>query len=352
MFKKIEELVKKIPDQIQKGAKIPVIKATMLGPRSVGKTTIMSSIFSQSCEAIAGTQLFFRPSGPLGAELDKKRLELMNVISKQKTFSDMPNPSVIKATSEETTFDFEMGMTGRPCNLKIQIKDFPGEYIENNKEKVSNFIAESQIIMLAIDTPFLMEENGKYNLEKNKISHINDFFKNHSQSLKDKMLLLIPLKCERYFHDKRMNEVEERVKKEYGELVDFCRKNNIFCAITPIQTIGGVEIDRLADNKDPLTQLFCSKVGVYRYYGNPPKYTPVFCVQPLYYLLVYMVAFYEWQKTSPEKAWYEKFLGSLYSMLNKDKTLMLEIKKLRGKVMTDNKLTSYKILTPNTVLNL
>lgn len=352
MLERLQNIGRNLSQQLGKGAKVPVIKATMLGPRAVGKTTIMASIFSQSCDAIAGTTLYFRPSGTLGGDLETKRLDLMNVINNQASFSDIPSPSVINATAEETVFEFEMGMVGRPQSLKIQIKDFPGEYVESHKETVCKFIEESQIIMLAIDTPFLMEKNGKYNEHKNKPRQILEFFTTHTASLKDKMLLLIPLKSERYFHDGRMKDVEQRVRTEYEELMNFCRKNNILCAITPIQTLGGVELDKLVDNQNPLTQAFSPVVGSYRYFGKPPKYSPAFCVQPLYYLLIYMVAFYEWHKTHGNKKWYEKMLGSLYSMLNKDESLLLEIKKLRGKVITDNSLMSYKIVVPNTVLNI
>lgn len=348
----LDKLKKKVSETLGSGAKVPTIKATMLGPRAVGKTTIMASIFSQSCEAIAGTSLFFRPVGELGGELDDKRLSLKYVIEKQKDFSDIPSPSVINASPGETTFNFEIGMVGRPDSLKLEIKDFPGEYIEKNKKAVSQFIAESQIIMLAIDTPFLMENKGEHNNLKNKPGEILEFFTNHTDSLKDKMLLLVPLKCERYFHDKQMGVVEQRVQEVYQSLIEFCKKNNILCAITPIQTLGGVEIDKLVPNSDPMTQLFSPIVGTYRYFGNPPKYSPAFCVQPLYYLLIYMVAYYEWHKTHGDKKWYEMFLGSLYSMLNKDECLLLEIKKLRAKVITDNTQMSYKVVVPNTVLNI
>lgn len=59
-----------------------------------------------------------------------------------------------------------MGLKDRSKSINISIKDFPGEYLDSKPEEVSNFIEESHIVMIAVDTPYLMEENGKYNEEK------------------------------------------------------------------------------------------------------------------------------------------------------------------------------------------
>ena len=50
----------KLKDAVGKAVvTVPTIKATMLGPRAVGKTSIMASIFSDSRQEVAGTQLRF-----------------------------------------------------------------------------------------------------------------------------------------------------------------------------------------------------------------------------------------------------------------------------------------------------
>lgn len=326
---------------------VPTIKATMLGPRAVGKTSIMASIFSDSRKEVAGTRLSFIPKETCANQLTMKKSQLQNIILKKEEFSDKPNTGAIEASNTVTSFDFEMGLKDRTKSIDISIKDFPGEYLDSKPEEVSSFIDESHIIMIAIDTPYLMEENGKYNEEKNEVNHVISFFKNHSKSLINKFILLVPLKSERYFHDGRIDEVAERAEDVYASLLDFCRINNIACAVTPIQTLGGVEFDRFIDNKSEISHL--SKLSSYRFFGDNPEYQPMFCVQPLYYLLTYVANYYEWSKAQ-SKGFFDKLKGSLTSFLKDDDVLLHEIKILSSKIKLDD--FGYRILNNNTILNI
>ena len=341
VFDKIKDIISsKIGD-------VPTIKATMLGPRAVGKTSVMASIFSDSRDEIAGTKLYFRPQKDTASVLISKKLQLMDIIGKRTSVADKPNTGAIEASNTATSFDFEMGILGRDKSVNISITDFPGEYLNSQTQIVSDFIAESHIVMIAIDTPYLMEEDGKYNDEKNDVSTVISFINKHSESIKDKMILLVPLKCERYFHDDRISEVKSRVRIVYDELISFCGNNNIACVITPIQTLGGVEFDKFVDNNNSFSSL--TKLSTYRFYGENPKYTPMFCVQPLYYLLTYVANCYEWGNAQ-NTGFFSKLKGSLLSMLKDDVDFFHEIKKLSSKVITDK--NGYCIAKFNTILNL
>lgn len=325
----------------------PLIKATMLGPRAVGKTSVMASIFSNTKEEIAGTAIYFRPQAACAGKLNAKKLQLMDVINKRENLTDKPKTGTIEATNTVTSFDFEMGIKGRTKTLDISIKDFPGEYLDSRPDEVSTFIADSHIVMIAIDTPYLMEENGIYNEEKNEVAHTVSFFKNHKESLKNKFILLVPLKCERYFHDKRIDEVSLQVTKVYGELVSFCHENNIACAITPIQTLGGVEFDNFVDNNNAFSKL--TKLSSYRFCSDKPEYLPMFCVQPLYYLLTYVANYYEWSTAQP-KGFFDKLKDSMTAFLKNDDEFLHEIKKLSMKAMVGKH--GYTIVNANTILNI
>ena len=341
-------IINKIKDKVGNFVgTVPTIKATMLGPRAVGKTSIMASIFSDSRNEIAGTNLYFRPQPSCAATLTTKKLQLMDIINKQQNFADKPQTGAIEASSIVSSFDFELGMKEREKSVNISIKDFPGEYLNSKPAEVSKFIEESHIIMIAIDTPYLMECFGKYNEEKNDIKHVISFFNEHHSSLKNKFILLVPLKCERYFHDNRIEEVSETVKVAYTPLLHFCKQNNIACAITPIQTLGGVEFDKFIDNTIVLSNI--SKLSSYRFYGETPEYQPIFCVQPLYYLLTYVANFYEWSKAQP-KGFFVKLRESLTSFLKDDSDFLHEIKKLSMKVIVDK--DGYSIANRNTILNI
>ncbi len=340
--------INKIKDSVSKiVAPVPTIKATMLGPRAVGKTSIMASIFSDSRNEIAGTSLFFRPQASCADSLTAKKLQLMKVIQDRVNFSDKPNTGAIEASNTITSFDFEMGLKDRTKSIDISIKDFPGEYLDSKPQEVSDFIAESHIVMIAIDTPYLMEEGGRYNEEKNEVKQVVSFFTHHSESLKNKFVLLVPLKCEKYFHNGSIDDVATEVKKAYSSLIDFCKQNNIACATTPIQTLGGVEFDMFIENTNTFSSL--SKLSSYKFYGQKPEYKPMYCVQPLYYLLTYVANYYEWSKAQP-KNFIDRIKDSMTSFLKDDDDFLHEIKKLSMKVLADK--NGFAIINNNTILNI
>lgn len=96
---RINEALDNLGERLQS---TPVIKATMMGPRAVGKTSIMASIFSETKDEIAGTKLYFRVGKDSSAALTAKRINLMSIFSKRTSLSDSPNAGAIQATAEET----------------------------------------------------------------------------------------------------------------------------------------------------------------------------------------------------------------------------------------------------------
>ena len=175
-------------------APTPTIRITMMGPRAVGKTTLMASIFTDTRDSVAGTGVFFRPIPETSKDLTKKKLQLQSIISNRKSIEDVPQTGAIEASSTETTFSFEMGKSGRSHSLNVEVKDFPGEYLSSHPDKVTQFINDSHIIMIAIDAPYLMEENGKYNAEKNDVEKVTSFLEGEIDTIKDKMILLLSYK--------------------------------------------------------------------------------------------------------------------------------------------------------------
>ena len=70
-----------------------------------------------------------------------------------------------------------------------------------------------------------------------------------------------------------------------------------------------------------------SKVSVFRPWEVKPEYKPLFCPQPLYYLLTYVANYYEWQKKQKKGIW-DSFLDSFFSFIKNDSKFFEEMKKL------------------------
>lgn len=324
------------------GSKPMDMKVCMMGPRGVGKTTILTAVFSDSKESLSGTtglQLTAEPATQ--AELTDKKHYLNSVFANRSSVTDKPTAG-LAASSEVTTFDFHFGLQGKEPRINLEIKDFPGEFVEKNPNDVMKFIKESTAVFIAIDTPHLMEQDGKYNNIKNKPEAITDFFRKELSCIEgERLVLFIPLKSERYFRENRMQDVVKRLKETYSELITlFKDSRKVACAVTSMQTLGDVEYDKMVSDSIGnviLNEFNYPKQVDYRFCGNNPKFRPLFCVQPLYYLLSFLVAQYKRNKKSANII--NKMLASLF---DNDEALLDEIYNMEKNRRID--LPGYEIL--------
>lgn len=322
------------------GYETPILKVTMMGPRGSGKTTILTSVFSNAVEDFAPTQLYLRGKAdtPGISSLVLRKAELTDV------FANKGDISGVTASSKEDVIHFEIGIKGKEPVANIDIKDFPGEYLISRNSDVNRYIEESDIIMIAIDTPYLIEGEDSLNEEMNKISLVTDYFTSNPGIVKNKLVLLVPLKCEKYYLEHKIEDVTAKVKSKYTQLLNFFRSNNIACAITPIQTLGGVIFNHFEEN---CRGVGVSKIAKYRFAENNPKYRPMFCIQPLYYLLTYVADYTEWQKTQNNGSLIEKIKKRLLSLLMSNAEFNQEIKNLHKYMLTDK--SGYSIVVYNSV---
>lgn len=317
-------------------ARIPM-KVCMMGPRAVGKTTILTAIFNDTQENIgATTNLILKAEGDTNAELIDRKHQLNDVFVNQRQVTDRPAAG-LGASATVNTFDFAFGLKGKEPRIDLEIKDFPGEYVQSRPEEVQQFIKDSSAVFVAIDTPHLMEENGLFCSVKNKPEIITDFFKNALTQIKgERLVLLVPLKCERYFFERRMDEVLSRVEEVYSDLISVFKENSkIACAVTPILTLGGVELDHIKKNGNivPTNIEGCPEEVIYRFRKENPKYNPVFCVQPLYYMLSFLAAQYGREKKN--RGFLDKLFTVIYDLFDDDEDLFDEILRMEKYRKTD-----------------
>ncbi len=344
MFGKIGE---KIADFISKksgSASVPTLSICMMGPRSVGKTTVLTSIFHESQAHICeGSSIYLKALDQNTNMLNDYHTMLVDAVQKK-------NASNLPASNTVSDFMFGLGLVGRMESVKLQIKDFPGEYltssIKSDRDEVYNFMASATVILIAVDTPYLMEEGGAYNVEKNKVDIVTHYLKDNVTAVQDKLVLFVPLKCERYMHDGKIAMVSEKVKESYHELITFFGSNNIASFVTPIITLGGIELDGMKQNPMPGE---VSVLPVFRSWEKNPVYKPLFCPQPLYYLLTYVTNYYEWQRKQ-KKSLLDSFANSFFSYIKDDDKFYEEMRKLSRFILYDK--NGFIPLTTNSILKI
>lgn len=331
----------------------PVMKIAMMGPRAVGKTTILTAVFNETKTSIATTMLKLTDRGDTGKELQDRLYWLKSVFKKQEidkmTHSDnseRPNAG-LSATATEHMFQFSFGIQGRDPSIDMEIKDFPGEYVVTEPERVKTFINEATAIFIAIDTPHLMEQDGKFNEVKNKPTVITKFFKEAMEDIdSEKLVMLIPLKCEKYFREKRMEEVLNRVESAYSELISLFRKSMmICCTVSPILTLGDVEFENFKFDATGNVELDVDgtpNLVRYMFVGEQPKYKPRFCSQPLYATLSFLAAQYTRHKNR-ESIW-KRLLRGIWNVFKDDDDLYQEVLKMEKNRISDQPALGYRVL--------
>lgn len=328
------------------------MKACMMGPRAVGKTTILTSIFHNTSESISQTKLKFVPDADTLARMNLCRNELESIFESGTSVTDRPSAG-IASTSSVNLFHYEFGLKGKQTAIDLEIKDFPGEFINGGLHtgEVDTFIAESNAVIIAIDTPHLMEEDGRFNEAKNMCSTICDYFKKNMEGDDEKLILLVPLKCEKYYYEKRMDEVNAKVKDAYRDLIDFHPSvPQVACAITPILTIGGVEFDDFSRNG--YGEIITMPSGLpdatnYKFYKHNPKLNPMYCVQPLYYILSYVTSQYADNQSKGNV--FKRFVSSLFNLFSSDVDLYEEMKRLGKFKLADKQ--GYEVISGQELLD-
>ena len=147
---------------------------------------------------------------------------------------------------------------------------------------------------------------GQYHEEYNKPVEIANFFRNSlsPEDIKDRMVLFVPLKCERYYHLSRiaklnpsgrnyMQEVFEAVCAGYKDLINYLLStpqllNSLTLAVTPILSAGGIDFVKFEIDEE--TGKVISLYQKPEFLPDSEKgFSPVFCEQPILYTLVYVM---------------------------------------------------------------
>lgn len=317
MLEQLEENLRQVSGQKAQ------MQVCMMGPRAVGKTTVLTAVFAETQDSIASTKLKMGAGDITETTLQEKKNQLTGMFDRK----EQPQPG-IAASPEEQVFDFEFGIFGKDSRIKLNIKDFPGEYVKKEPQKVIDYIQESSAIFIAIDTPYLMEENGRY-AKRNEIEEITNFFLKATEELiGEKLVLLVPLKCEKYYFEKRMEEVKEVVKTQYKKLIDHLSTKNVLCAITPILTVGGIEFDKFVSSDDILGAKSNDSfpvVATYKY-TQSAEYKPMYCVQPIYYLLGFVSA--QYQREKKRKNIFQRMISGVFQLFDNEQEFIDEVLKL------------------------
>lgn len=315
------------------------IKIMMVGGRRCGKTSVLAAM--QNCfeniMADSDVNIGMDDFTTIDA-LEEKFREAEDYFrernQKKRTFVPDDHP-----TKDISTYSFNVGTRGRAGEIVLKFVDYPGEMISDpqHREKILSGFGDSRILVIAIDTPHLMEEDQKFDDRRNLEKRVTEMIKKSGFADEKNgpgLVLFVPLKCERYRNDNRMGEVAAQVKQSYASLINYLQTSNkgITIAITPIFTFGGAAFSRFErdENGDILidTQHKCPSTAIYNF-PDPSKNRPEpkYCEQPLLYILSFVITQASYLKAN--KGWFAAFWQGFWDGFHNFPTLEEYVKQLR-----------------------
>lgn len=326
------------------------LKVLMVGGRRCGKTSALAVMFEQM---ITGTTNNFFTVGD-ATIYETKGNETQDTLTKKSTelkmFLEKPNTNTFLVDSGLTNNDWKykcrLQIPGTRKALEIVYTDVPGEWFRSGTydEEINRYVAEHDVFVVMVDTPYLMETTESMCGAVNCISDIHTALThiNNNEGKSAKMVVFVPIKCEKWVREGRIKEVTDKIKVAYHTPIKaLMAYEKMTICILPIETAGNIlfrefkdayllngaeprnRCCQLSDNKvrmadgtsrplrandilNPDPDAVMGTLGIMRpyawYYANnrteTPGYAPRNCDQLALHILKFCV-----QKCQMENAW-------------------------------------------------
>ena len=320
------------------------INVMMFGGRRSGKTSVLAVMKDSADKKFSDNTnmgVYINSADDnTGLILEKKMRELHEYYNQDdktkftKGFTPDDSP-----TPDKTEYMFDVSLIDKPkSKIQVNFTDYPGEWLDDSEHYkiLSDVMSKSDVILIAVDTPYLMEEPqnagdvssvGRFNDNKNFSEKIAEMVKKSfvvdEDSLRKKMILFVPLKCEGYYneinHDlDKMDEVRKKIKKAYEKVISHITQgenaNRYECAIAPIFTMGNLRFKGFKREEDNNNLVMDSNmkipVSIYKFDDGAGDLESKYCEQPLLYTLVFLLKWAEQTKSKKGK------LSSLFNIFD------------------------------------
>lgn len=239
------------------------LNVMMMGGRRCGKTSALASTFDQTTNGPVKDVFTVCDStnyvtkmnidGVLERQetLIGKRAELEFYLENEPTGVFLVDSGPTRC---DWTYSLGLQIPGTGKKMNIDFLDCPGEFFEQglHDETTNNFVEGSDVYIIMVDTPYIMECRDSIAKGVNCIDDIHNFMTNikcdTNNKETSKMVLFVPIKCEKWAKENRLGEVADKIKSLYDTTIKaLCAFNYMTIAIIPIQTAGNIEYMEMKD---------------------------------------------------------------------------------------------------------
>lgn len=230
------------------------LKVLMMGGPRSGKTSALAGLVDTMINGEVNKYLSVKDvtegdavKQKLARKVENLKLTLITSLGKSIIVDD-------SKTEAYQNYTIEFAIPGTDEKMNIVFTDANGEFFESGREhesEISEMVKTYDVFVIAIDTPSLMEAvnpanslmNEAVNRAINNVNDIHNFitYLDDKDGADAKMVIFVPLKCEKWAHDGELHLVSERIKQVYETPIKALeKKKNVEIDILPIQTVGSI----------------------------------------------------------------------------------------------------------------
>ena len=239
------------------------IKVLMVGGPRCGKTTALASMFSNMINGKVNHFFTINDStvyrkgvkSPITGKFEDQDT-LIGKTAELQFFLDKPNSKtfLIDTGPNNNVWKYKLRLTlpGTKKNMEIEYLDCPGEHFRSglHDEETSQFVKDSDVYIVMIDTPYLMEANKGVCSAVNCIPDVYNFLCHidNKEGKKAKMVVFVPIKCEKWVKEGTIGDVVRKIENEYEATITALKafKRMNICII-PIETAGNILFSEFKD---------------------------------------------------------------------------------------------------------
>lgn len=220
----------------------------MFGGRRCGKTSVIAAMKKCFEDTYGdGDIIISLPEQDKSAVISDKYTEIEGYFNKQE--QGIVFDSASASTLELSEYKLRVSPKRKiKSSIILSLCDYPGEWLDrghaDKQQELLMRMEKCRVILIAVDTVFLTEKNGIYNENRNYSRKVADMVKESfkvADGEEPKMVMIIPLKCEKYYNHGQMQLVNEKIHTAYKLLFDFLggsNKSKYEVVIAPILTLG------------------------------------------------------------------------------------------------------------------
>lgn len=243
------------------------IKVMMFGAARSGKTSILASILRSARQIVTRYGFTLRD---VTIEEEKQNSltysihEMQNLLNFQngRGYARM---DALTGTRLIFYYKLKLGYTDFPNvnSTNLTFIDVPGEFFDNRKpqfEDTCKLAKQCQILVVAVDTPalFWAQQKGDFGWDNevnctesliDAVQNLGIDCKRNDEDEPLRMVVFVPVKCERWLHDENSAMHVERIKSQiervYGDAISIWQNAGLKTKVMmmPMETIGGLEFD-------------------------------------------------------------------------------------------------------------